>query len=96
MSRKKPVPDLIVSTFTRVHSPSQTGVNALIDALWMDTGFPTRTCAEPNEGLARAARTPPARSECMLVRGAPQVIGQSRIVHAPGHDHATDAQGSER
>jgi hypothetical protein len=31
----------------------------------------------------------------MPVRGAAQIIGQSRIIHAPGHDHAADAQGHE-
>jgi hypothetical protein len=54
MFRKRPAPDLIISAFTRVHSPAQTGVNALTVALWVGTGCPNRTCAKQrNQSASR-------------------------------------------
>jgi hypothetical protein len=40
MSRKKPVPDLIISAFTRV-----------FDALWMGTGFPSKDMRKRKEAV---------------------------------------------
>src|ERR1700747_1782455 len=51
-------PDLAISAFTRVHSPSKTGVNALNDALWRNPGFWQKANAVPHFAALNAGYGP--------------------------------------
>ena len=61
MPRAFPRPAL--SAFTRVHSPSKTGVNALRDALWRGEGAEPRS-GEAGEGQERGIRSFEGDSRC--------------------------------
>src|SRR6266481_2387347 len=72
-----------LSAFTRVHSPSKTGVNALKDALWRGEGRVRGSRAPRNIPVTRGLdpRVHPLRRNFLRRRWIASQLGLARVAH---------------